>query len=289
MNPFQREFREAAFFNRSGCEGKKDMNTNTLLKNGFPFRLGCTSYVYPDDLLPNVRKMAPIVDDIEIVLFETESLSNLPGPDAIAALREISEQHGNTYTIHFPIDKKAGASDKKERHYFQDQALKIMQLAHPLHPFAYVLHLEGISESASPDELAAWQANSMETCEKIATSGGVDSNIIAVENLGYPVEWNVPIIEHFGFSFCMDIGHLWLYRKNWKNILERYLGKTRVMHLHGVSKGKDHLSLLKNDQEALRILVREYLPSFQNVLTLEVFSKEDTFDSIRRVKTLWQE
>ncbi len=36
------------------------------------FRLGSTSYVYPDDILPNVRKLMSSVDDIELVLFEVD-------------------------------------------------------------------------------------------------------------------------------------------------------------------------------------------------------------------------
>lgn len=264
------------------------MNTEKPHKNGFPFRLGCTSYVFPEDLLPNVRKMAPVIDDIEIVLFETESLSNLPSTTVIAELAQIQEEHENTYTIHFPIDKKAASLDRRERKYFQEQALTIIRLTLPLRPFAYILHLEGIHEGASLDEQAAWKSHSMETCLEILNSSGVDSSTIAVENLRYPVEWNEGIVEHFGFSYCMDVGHLWLYQYDWEKILGRYLEKTRVIHLHGVSHGNDHLSVLKNDQEILKKLVREYLPGFHNVVTLEVFSEKATFGSITRLKTLWE-
>ncbi|MBW2094172.1 MAG: sugar phosphate isomerase/epimerase [Deltaproteobacteria bacterium] len=264
------------------------MNTEAHGKNGFPFRLGCTSYVYPEDLLPNVRKMAPMVDDIEIVLFETESLSNLPSTAVISELAQIQAEHGNTYTIHFPIDKKAASPEKQERKYFQEQALKIIHLTLPLHPFAYILHLEGIDENADTAEQETWKSRSMETCREISNFSGVDNSTIAVENLGYPVEWNEEIVEHFDFSFCMDIGHLWLYQYDWEEALQKHLDDTRVIHLHGVSDGNDHLSIEKNDQMALKKLVTEYLPAFHNVVTLEVFSKEATFGSIRRLKTLWE-
>jgi len=265
------------------------LNTKTHGKNGFPFRLGCTSYVYPDDLLPNVRKMAPVVDDIEIVLFETESLSNLPGKDIISELVEIQKDNENTFTVHFPIDKKAGSPDKQERAYFQDQAFKIMHLTLPLHPFAYILHLEGIHQNANREEQDAWRSRSMETCDRIAGVDGVERCTIAVENLGYPADWNKEIVKSFGFSFCMDVGHLWLYQYDWEETLARYLEDTRVIHLHGVSDGKDHLSVLKNDQEILKRLLGNYLRGFQNVVTLEVFSKEATFGSIERLKQLWAE
>jgi len=264
------------------------LNTEAHRKNGFPFRLGCTSYVYPEDLLPNVRKMAPIVDDIEIVFFETESLSNLPDTVVISELLQIQKEYGNTYTIHFPIDKRAASPDREERRYFQKQALKIMRLTLPLCPFAYILHLEGIHENANPSELEAWKSCSMETCEAILNSSGVESSTIAVENLWYPTEWNEDIVENFGFSFCMDVGHLWLYQYDWEAILRQYLKNTRVIHLHGVCHGKDHLSIEKNDQLSLKKLATEYLPIFKNVVTLEVFSEEATFGSIRRLKALWE-
>ena len=263
------------------------MNSVTQHKNGFPFRLGCTSYVYPDDLLPNVRKMAPIVDDIEIVLFETESLSNLPGRDVIAELAQIQKDWGNTYTIHFPIDKKGAGPDKHERAYFQEQAAKIMHLTLPLNPFAYILHLEGITREAGLEQQDEWRSRSMETCEKIASVDGLDRSSVAVENLGYPADWNQEIVERFGFSYCLDMGHMWLYQYDWEGILEGFLQNTRVIHLHGVSNGKDHLSVLKNDQEILKKLLRQYLGNFQHVVTLEVFSKKATFGSMERLKELW--
>jgi sugar phosphate isomerase/epimerase len=269
-------------------KGYLSLSAERYPKNGFPFRLGCTSYVYPADLLPNVRKMAPIVDDIEIVLFETESLSNLPGKAVISELTQIQKDHGNSYTVHFPIDKKAASASDQERKYFQEQALKIMDLTLPLNPFAYILHLEGISGDANRDQQDAWTSRSMETCEKIGNFAGIDRSAMAVENLGYPMAWNTGIVNRFGFSLCMDVGHLWLYRHDWEGILAQYLEKTRVIHLHGVWDGKDHLSIEENDQETLIKMVKTYLPGFHNVVTLEVFSEEATFGSIRRLETIWE-
>ncbi|MCX7010033.1 MAG: hypothetical protein NTY53_22795 [Kiritimatiellaeota bacterium] len=37
------------------------------------FRVGVTSYVYPADILPNVERLAGRVDDVELVLFESEA------------------------------------------------------------------------------------------------------------------------------------------------------------------------------------------------------------------------
>src|SRR5690606_5606110 len=46
---------------------------------GLPFRVGATSYVVEDDLLPNARYLAPIVQDMQLVLFDLPGgPSNLP-------------------------------------------------------------------------------------------------------------------------------------------------------------------------------------------------------------------
>ena len=60
------------------------------LKGCFPFRLGTVSYIIPDDILPNVRYLADAVDDIELVLFESDELSNIPDEAAIAELADIA-------------------------------------------------------------------------------------------------------------------------------------------------------------------------------------------------------
>jgi hypothetical protein len=66
---------------------------------------GATSYVLPDHILPNVEYLGPIVDDVELVLFETDEYgSNLPGPAEIARLLELAAEHDLSYTVHLPLD-----------------------------------------------------------------------------------------------------------------------------------------------------------------------------------------
>ena len=40
------------------------------------FRLGTTSYIIPDEILPNVRFLAGKVQDVELVLFEVDDGQN---------------------------------------------------------------------------------------------------------------------------------------------------------------------------------------------------------------------
>jgi hypothetical protein len=69
----------------------------------FSFRLGTTSYIVPDDILPNVRALAEVIDDIELVVFESDEVSNLPPP---VSSRNFGRWRKNTvdYTLHLPMD-----------------------------------------------------------------------------------------------------------------------------------------------------------------------------------------
>ncbi len=54
-------------------------------------RLGTTSYIYPADIITNVRRLAGKVQDVELVIFELDEGSNgLPDDDTIAELNALS-------------------------------------------------------------------------------------------------------------------------------------------------------------------------------------------------------
>ncbi|MDD4302147.1 MAG: cobamide remodeling phosphodiesterase CbiR, partial [Sphaerochaeta sp.] len=101
-------------------------------------RIGTTSYIIPDDILPNVRYLADKVDDIELVLFESEEMSNLPDEKTIRELARLGESHGLSYTVHFPLDIYPGSADLDERMRFMRTVERIISLTEPLDPFGYV-------------------------------------------------------------------------------------------------------------------------------------------------------
>jgi sugar phosphate isomerase/epimerase len=263
---------------------KKQLN----LPGDYPFRLGSTSYVYPGDILFNVERLAPVFDDIELVLFESSDTCNFPDLSTIKKLKKLAQSHDCTYTVHLPIDKKAGVAGKKERSAFFNQVIEIVDLTFDLKPFGYILHLEGITRDASEKEVAQWQKNADETCGKIASIQGIDPKTICIENLDYPCKWNDFAIEKYGFSYCVDIGHLFLYKENWKSILNDYFKKTRVMHLHGVRNMKDHISLKENNLRQTERFVDFIKDKFTGVLTLEVFNEKDAFESRELIGDIWE-
>lgn len=252
------------------------------LFSALPFRLGTTSYIVPDDILPNARYLAGKVRDIELVLFELDDgQSNLPGPDLLAALNELAGAHDLSFTVHLPLDLRLGA-DGDEQHVSLVKARRVIEATRGLSPFAYVLHLDGreVREGASAGQLAEWQAQSARALEMAAGWAG-SPELLAVENLeGYPVDFFEPVYERVPVSRCVDIGHLWLDHYDTLAYLERALPRTRVIHMHGIGT-RDHQSLTNAPAEQLDPVLHALLAAkYAGVLTLEIFQESDFLSSL---------
>lgn len=247
-----------------------------------PFRLGVPSYVYPADILPNVEALAPYVDDIELLLLESretdDNVSKIPSADTIARLAELAQQHDLTYTVHFPIDRHLGSPVAAERQALQRQMLAIMDRTLPLRPFAYILHLEGVTRDSAPARVQTWASDIAGLLPALIERAG-DPSLLCVENLNYPFTWCEPLADHFYLGVCIDLGHLWVGGDNVEVHLKRHLPKTRVIHLHGVSDGRDHLALTTLQPTRLRQILNS-IDKFTGVLTLEIFNYEGVRDSV---------
>lgn len=254
----------------------------------YPFRIGTTSYIYPDDILPNVEKLRDTVDDIELLFFEAETESNLPTRRQIEELGRIAAESDLTYTVHLPLDVYLGDPDAATRLQSVDKALKVIRLTQSLEPFAFNLHFEKRTGDGKPvGDIARWQKNLQNSSEMIAAELK-RPELIAVEYLNYPLELIESIVQTFGFSYVLDLGHMILDEIDFIDCLEQYIDRTRVIHLHGVAAGKDHVSLSKANvdklSEILNFLQRR---NYRNVLTLEIFSKSDFEGSLETLQKLW--
>jgi hypothetical protein len=72
-------------------------------KGLYPFKLGTTSYIYPDGYTQNVKMLAPYVDEIELLLFESAP-DSLPSNHEIKKLLLLSNEFDLTYNVHLPTD-----------------------------------------------------------------------------------------------------------------------------------------------------------------------------------------
>ena len=250
------------------------------MKPRLPFRLGSTSYVYPDDILPNVRHLAPLVDDVELVLFEVDEQNNLPSPTLIGELSALADANSLTYTVHLPLDLRVTASDDVWRHASMDKARRVIQSTRPLDPWAYVIHLDGveISSDSRPSALAHWSDRAARSLKCLGQEAG-SPRLLAIENLEhYTPSAFLPLLDRLPVSLCVDVGHFLKNDQDALPYLQANLERVRVVHLHGSRVGSDHRGLNLLPYGLLGRLLDVLLAAhYQGVLTLEVFTKRHFF------------
>jgi len=244
-------------------------------------RLGTTSYIIPADILPNVKYLADKVDDIEIVLFESDDFSNLPSGNIIDELRLIAEKNDLSYTIHLPIDIDISSQNEIIRRKSVEKCLEVINLTEKLDPYGYVLHI--YRKYVSNDNF--WRLQSTKSVNEILNSTNIDSKKLCVETLGYEFAPVAEIVFENNLSICLDIGHVWLNAFDEKCYLKKYLDFTKIVHLHGVKDGKDHLSVSVLPEDILRNFIN-HIKEKNIVLTLEVFNEKDFFNSINLCQKL---
>jgi len=249
-----------------------------------PFKIGTTSYVYPDDILPNVHKLKDKVNDIELVLFEADNAGNIPTQKGLKELKSISNKWGLTYTVHLPLDINLGSDRDEERRRSAESARVLIERLSVVNPYAYILHLNMHRKAVK--NLRSWQGRVSESLKKIIEGQKPIANNIAIENLSYPFGYVDSLITNNDFSVCVDIGHLIAMGVDPLKHLKKYFSMTRVIHLHGVNERKDHVSLKYLDTRLIKHLIR-FLKNniWRGVLTVEVFSQTDFEESM---DILWE-
>jgi len=256
-----------------------------MLPSDLPFRIGTTSYIIPDDILPNARFLAGKVQDIQLVLFELNGdQSNLPDARQVEELNALASQHGLTYTVHLPLDLRL-ASEADEVHISLRKAQRVIEATLDLNPQAYIVHLDGKEERLTSDNevLTRWQQQAISSLQQTARLTG-DIKQLAVENLeSYPVDFNDRVIQQAGCSRCIDIGHLWLDGHDPVEFFTGRFEQTNVMHIHGIQE-RDHQSLQQMPAQKMDDLFRYLLEhNFTGVLTLEIFSEDDLNTSMQAI------
>lgn len=248
----------------------------------FPFRLGTTSYIIPDDIVPNVRYLADFVDDIELVLFEVDDgPNNLPDASTIAELNRLALHYDLSYTIHLPLDLRLTGADG-QRHTSLVKAKRVIDVTRDLHPWAYVCHMEGreLLPEVLPAAKQTWDEQALGAIST-AAEWSAGAQFLAVENLErYPLDFLDALVAHSAVSRCIDIGHLWLDQHDPVAYLQKHIQRARVLHIHGIGE-RDHQSLEHvSTQEIQRVLAAVLQANFAGVMTIEVFSQADFHSSL---------
>lgn len=256
------------------------------VKKKYPFRLGTTSFILPADMLTNVKYLAPKVDDVELLVFESDEMAELPDEGTIRELRRIAGDEDLTYTVHLPLDIWLGDADSGERERSVNKCLRTIAVMQMVEPVAWILHCnrEGRNNSRMDND-ADWVAMTDASLTKLLGSA-VSPGAVCIETLDASFPLLEPVIEKYGLSICLDIGHLILYQLPVEEYMRKYLDRSPVIHLHGVMEGKDHKSISGVDDSVLAKLFSAIKSGgiYERVLTLEVFSENDLVASVNKLK-----
>ncbi len=259
---------------------------NKSFKGFFPFKIGTTSFIYPDYYVPNVRMLGPFVDEIEILLFESEPVRDLLPGGVLDDLRQLSVEHEVTYNIHLPTDisiaDPAGAARKRA----VETLVNVIERVEVLSPTSYTLHLPYAGDVGLEDQLLSWTDIIYRNLEKLVHSG-VPTNRIAIETIDYPINIIEDVIEELDFGICMDVGHLILNGHDVSRFYQRYKNRISIIHLHGVRGSRDHESLEHLPAGLLQSFL-SVLQEYRGTVSLEVFSYNTLLSSLRHLEKCWQ-
>lgn len=254
-------------------------------KNRFPFRLATTSFIYPAGWADNVKYLAPYLDEIELVFFESDP-GSLPDTEEIQRLRTLAERYDITYNVHLPIDLDLGSTDDARCRSAVHSVCRLTSLTEPLEPSTYTIHLDFEGDAAETDRVVAWQERTSASMREIIAAGP-PPQMFSVENLAYPFEIAEPIVRNLGLGICFDVGHMHLSGGDVIAAWERYRDATTIVHLYGIGDKGEHLALDALPRRLAAQVIRE-LDRFGSVVSLEVFSHENLIGSLNQLEKLWQ-
>ncbi|MFC1523374.1 cobamide remodeling phosphodiesterase CbiR [Thermodesulfobacteriota bacterium] len=252
------------------------------VKGRFPWRLGATSFVIPADVLENVRFLAGLVDDIQILYFESQAGSSLEHDVPVADLKAVAVDHDLTYTVHLPLDISLGAADPALRQQGLDEICRIIDALHDLSPVCYDLHL-----NRATGDRDQWLENLDVSLSLLSERLGAATGTIGVENVDFALDPLLPMLEKYGLGLCLDIGHAVRYGQSLDTLFES-IPRAVHIHAHGVFQGRDHLPLTSKQEVPMRT-VAELLcrHAYTGVLTLEMYDWESLQTSMQSLHEIW--
>jgi len=254
-------------------------------KGMFPFKIGTTSFIYPDSYVQNVKMLAPYLDEIELILFES-TLDSRPSNDEIKTLLSLANEYDLSYNIHLPLDISLGAPDISIRPFAIETIKQIIDLTAPLSPSTFTLHLAYDETDTAAESMKRWLSRTYTSIHKLISSG-INGKKISIETLNYPIKWVEDILIDFNLSVCMDLGHLILYGMDMKDVFDRYKNRTSIIHLHGANERRDHQPLDLLSKSNLKTIL-EMLKRFKDVVSIEVFSYDHLNASLKYLEGVWK-
>ncbi len=242
--------------------------------------------VHGPNTVKNVRLLSDVVDHVEIVLFHTPTLHNIPSDEEIRELITLRDAENLSFSVHLPSSLEIAHEDGATREEALRFTIELCARAAELNPDHFILHIPISTPTltavpgqyfteAHRGRFADWTGRASEALEKLQASTGLGERLL-VENINYSPVYLDPFLQEGGGRLCLDLGHLMLGGEGVLENMRRRLHVTDEIHLHGVRGFEEHLSLSVLPSGAVRewaaFLTRA---SYNKVVNLEVFSPED--------------
>ena len=248
----------------------------TSLKRRYPFRLATTSFIHPADYTVNVRRLAPLVDEIELLFLERD---HLPSVAEINELKELSDTLDIGYNVHLPMDISLADPSVSIRNRSQDAILKALERVGPLNASTHTIHVTYREADNRPDTVAAWQNRAVGSLTRILQRAPMMHKRLSVETLDFPPRYLSLIAHQLDLPVCVDVGHVIRFGFDLQETLNQFSGRIAIFHLHGVTGTRDHRALDHLPCEFRRMII-PLLKNFCGTVSLEVFSYPDLKDSL---------
>ncbi len=259
--------------------------TETILgtwKGRFPFSFECPSWIWPGDLLFNVRRLARHVDSVELIFFESGAADSLPGPAVMTELAAIGRGEQLGYSVHLPLDVHIGAADSAVRAAAVRSFTRVMDLTWPLDPRHYYIHADGRDRAAGPD---AWAAAVRGGLVRVLRDTAVPPRLLAVENLDYPLAEIGDLVADLDLSVCLDTGHCIEHGHSLAGYAADFAGRVAALHVHAPAGPASHGSLDMAPPAARRGLAG-LLRGFRGTVSAEVFAPDHLVRTVACVEEM---
>ncbi|MCG8551399.1 MAG: sugar phosphate isomerase/epimerase [Desulfobacterales bacterium] len=247
-----------------------------------PFKLGTTSFIYPDHIIPNVKKIGPFFDEIELLVFESKPDAVLPCRDDVRELAELSRDLNLTYNVHLPTDINLSAPAPRLRRNAAETLKRVIERFSIAPVTSFTLHLEMDKPLPSQAGIKVWQENARQGLEMLMPALE-DPSKLSVETLWYPPDLFKDLINEFNLSVCADLGHHIKYGYGIPQTFELFGPKIGLIHLHGVDTRteppRSHTGLDKTAPGQFKEIM-DHLKHYTGTVCLEVFRLSDLQGSL---------
>lgn len=254
-----------------------------VAKGTFPFSLGCPSFIYRAGYAENVRLLAPYVDEIQLLFFESRTADSLPSPAQIRELSRLGLDGDVRFSVHLPTDIDLGDRDATERRRAVTVLRALITRCEPLMPSTFTLHLACRHDET---DIARWQHDAAASLERVLAAGMAPRRL-SVENLDDDFDRAAPLVEMLDLSVCLDMGHLMAHGRPIRPFFDRWQQRIGVVHLHGVEGTRDHLPLDRLAPDRLAE-IRELLRRFTGSVVVEVYAAAALDTSLHCLANAWQ-